>query len=147
VTLALTCPATLDDMAALLAPDGDCAEIVWRCVLRQVNGGPSYAVRTASGRALAIGGVFLSETLREVWFVVAPDAAAQIAGVIRCARLTLLDLCQSDPRPVFTLARTRAGERIARAIGFVARGDGLFEWERQCPQSSTRCSAAAAATA
>lgn len=116
-------------MLAVLAPEGRCLEFVWHCVALQVRRGQSFAIRDEAGVTLAIGGIFATERLREVWFNVAPAAAPRLRAVARASRLTLSDLCQSDPRPVFTIARTRAGETIARQIGFAPRGDGAWQWE------------------
>lgn len=124
--LTLSAPATVPDFADVL---GICQPAMWAMVRYQARRGPTYAIRNGD-TAIVAGGVHMAADFRECWFLIAPAARAHMGSVLRLTRLTLADLCQLDPRPVVTIARTHAGARIANALGFVPVSGGVWRWER-----------------
>ncbi|WAC26332.1 hypothetical protein [Ancylobacter sp. SL191] len=129
--LILTAPCSRVDLGEVY---GDLSPFVWVVACRQIALGPSYAISGPDGRALFVGGFVPMAEAWECWFHAAPAAAPHMVALRRLARLTLLDLPQSDPRPVETAVRTPAGARIARMLGFrqvlVTDGLDIWRWER-----------------
>lgn len=127
--LAIAAPVTVFDMADVIASSGGCPRFVWDVTRYQLTRGQSYAIRNEQGQAVAIGGFWPSEHLRETWLWFSPAAAQRMREVVRLARLTLSQLPQHDPRPVIAVVRTPAGARIARILGLQPHGGGLWSWE------------------
>lgn len=106
-------PATPVDLAEVF---GRRDVAMWHAGLRQIAGGPSWAARV-DGAAIAIGGYCRDAQCWEGWFWTSPAAASHLSTIIRTARLTLRSLGDD---PVYVVARSRAGRRIARLVGFEA---------------------------
>lgn len=122
-------PVSLVDVMETLAPDGVTIQFLWAAVRFQLSRGAAFAIRGEDGRALAIGGFWPADTYREAWAIIAPRAAPRIGEIVRAARLTLASLPEDDPRPVIAIARSPAGERLARLLGFrQASARGTWVW-------------------
>ena len=122
------------DLAALFCP---CPPLVWACAVRQLELGPCFAVRDAD-RTLMTGGFVPMPDYWEAWWHVAPIAAPLLLPALRLVRLTFAALPQADPRPVETAVRTRAGARVARALGFhrVGTAGNIEVWRRAIWENS-----------
>lgn len=131
MTLELCAPCGRTDLAEIY---GACVPLLWVCATRQLELGPSFAVREReTGAALFVGGFVPLADCWEAWFHAHPAGAPHMPALMRLTRLTFSVLPQSDPRPLETAVRTRAGARIARALGFAFAGSagGIEIWRRQ----------------
>lgn len=93
---------------------------VWAAISWQAERGLTFAFRDVNSVAQCVGGYVPSLELGcwECWFHAGPHAAPHMLAFVRLARLTLDVVPHSDPRPIEAIVRTRAGGRLARAIGF-----------------------------
>jgi hypothetical protein len=111
--------ATLADLLAFLAPRLTVPRRLYRHLVAQMSGGPVWVVRrTPDGPPLAIGGVFRfgDERPGQVWFICQPEVGALLAGVAGRARAALAEAREAGP--IVAIVRTKAGGRMARALGF-----------------------------
>lgn len=145
--LTVRSPASFDDLAAIVAPTGQCVRGIWMLKRHAAhNLGPSYAVRDEAGRTLLIGGLCHdNKNVREAWLDFSPAAARRMRELVRLAQLTLGYQCHHDPRPVVVLTVTEAGARIARLLGFRQQCDQpqIFIWRPEWVTSLNQSSAAA----
>lgn len=106
-------PADLFDMAAL---GGASSAFEWRVAREMLARGLVWAAEDDAGALVALGGLYpLGNGRHELWF--SPGAAAP-RHMLALARLTRLTLCAGSYGEIVTVCRTRAGKRLARAIGF-----------------------------
>lgn len=113
------------DAPAVLAMLDAGSDIEARIHRVQVFGFPCWGFVRASDRlTLAAGGLVprpcAEGRLLEAWFCSRPEAAADMLGVLRLARLTILKHCEDAPATVQAYVREgwRPGARIAAALGF-----------------------------
>lgn len=111
-------PATLADLAEVA---GSASPVRWVLLRRQLEGGPSAAVRDATGRAVAVGGVFReTPDAGELWLAAGCEAARHIFALARACRLTV---AAAPYRRIGTITTTKAGARLARLAGLRSFGD------------------------
>lgn len=117
MSVTITSPATIFELAEL---SHAMTRIHWQIAKEMWRKGATYAFR-ADGQLVALAGLFPLEggQITELWFSPAPAAADHMTGIIRQARLTL---AQTPYRGIYTIARSEAGQRIARVLGFSRAG-------------------------
>lgn len=128
--LELAAPCGRADLADVY---GRCAPLLWVAATRQLDLGLSFAGRDETGTAMFVGGYIPSVDCWEAWFHARPEGSSHMREALRLTRLTFAALPHSDPRPLETAVSTRAGARIARALGFAfVGGNGAIEiWRLQ----------------
>lgn len=105
--------ADIFDMAELC---GASTVFEWRVAREMLARGLCWAAEDESGVLVALGGLYpRDDGSHELWF--APGAPAS-RHMLALARLTRLTLCAGSYGEIVTVCRTRAGKRLARAIGF-----------------------------
>lgn len=118
---------------------------VYARVLVQVTAGDAWAVYADSDLSspLAVAGLFAWDDGREseAWFMVDKERASRaLPGCLGALRKVIRD--EASRHPLGIVARVkpgnRAGETIARALGFAPAGDE--RWRFECPGSSADCS-------
>lgn len=123
--------ATRFDLAEVYGPQ---LPHVWALIAHQAGQGLAFAFRAPGGAAVCVGGYapWTAFGVWEAWFHAAPAAAPHMLSFVRLARLTLEALPQNDPRPIEAAVRTRAGGRLAAALGFrrVGAVGGVEVWRR-----------------
>lgn len=133
MSLDLHRPASAADLAECMATT---TLQVWALARVQVRLGPSWALRTADGQAVACGGYLAHPTpgpdggrLCEGWFMAAPEARRHMLAVVRAIRLTPIPpaYCRA-----IVFVSTPEGRRIAGLAGFRhigTRSDGMEVWQ------------------
>jgi len=122
-------PAAMSDLMAFLAPRLTVPRRIYRHLVAQMVGGPVWVVRhTSDGPPLAIGGVYRFGDARpaQAWLLIKPELRGNLAAVAGRARSAFREA--RDGGPIVAIARTRAGARIARALGFSAVDDSGVIW-------------------
>jgi len=109
--LVLASPATIVDLAEVF---GRSSHELWHLGRRQLDAGPSHAIRDREG-ALVVGGYVRDGDWLETWFWVHPRAGKRMLEIVRLVRLTLAE--HGEDR-IYAVVRSDAGRRIARALGY-----------------------------
>lgn len=117
MTVTISSPATIFELAEL---SHAMTRIHWQIAKDMWRKGATYAFR-ADGQLVALAGLFPLEggQITELWFSPAPAAADHMLSIVRQSKLTL---AQTPYRGIYTIARSEAGQRIARLLGFTRAG-------------------------
>lgn len=113
MTIAITSPASLFDMAELCGAHSPAA---WAVAREMWAGGQSWAIRDRDELAAIVGLYPIAGTDRavEAWFNFAPGASRHMLAICRAAKLTIRGGEYSE---IVAVVSTDVGRRIARAIG------------------------------
>ena len=123
MTFTLVTPATQMDLA-------NCGQAVtlqvWALARVQLRLGPSWALRGADGKAVAVAGFcYRSDDTCDAWFMAAPAASRHIGRIVRAIRLTGIPAPYSR---AIAFVSTPEGRRIAALAGYeriAVREDGM----------------------
>lgn len=147
MVLRIVRPAPIHELSQVLASDGLPPHLnPMRLARVYTTSGRSWGYLDETGACVACAGLFTTLDGRmEAWFSARSGASRHMLSFVKTSQLTIRNVLQNDPRPLFTqvMAGHRPGQRIAQALGFRFAGmvGGVEQWTWNAPGANDKATA------